>query len=314
MTAEKPILCREHRRLYRARHIAVLAGVLLAWYPRAFALNPALDVSQYAHTAWKVGEDFSKGTINSVVQTPDGYLWLGTELGLLRFDGVRTVAWEPRRGERLPSENISKLLVTRDGGLWIGTAQGLASWKDGRLTHYPELAGQDVFALLEDQEGTIFAGGWAMPVGRLCYFQNFGVVCYGEDGRFGPGVVSLYEDSGRNLWVGAINGLWRWKPGPPRLYPMPERPPFISSLIQADKNTLLIGLIGGVRQFVGGKVEPYPFSTRDRQLKQATMIRDRDGSLWIGTADRGLLHVRQGRADSFARNDGLSSDWVTGLF
>ena len=68
----------------------VLAGVLLAC-PRTFALDPALDVSQYAHTAWKVREGFTKGTIVSIAQTPDGYLWLGTEFGLLRFDGVRNV-------------------------------------------------------------------------------------------------------------------------------------------------------------------------------------------------------------------------------
>src|SRR6516162_11425489 len=75
----------------------VLAGVLLAC-PRTFALDPALDISQYAHTAWKVREGFTKGTIVSIAQTPDGYLWLGTEFGLLRFDGVRSVPWQPPSG------------------------------------------------------------------------------------------------------------------------------------------------------------------------------------------------------------------------
>ena len=68
-----------------------LAWMLLAWSPRAFALNPALDISQYAHTAWRIREGFSKGRITSIAQTPDGYLWLGTEFGLLHFDGVRSV-------------------------------------------------------------------------------------------------------------------------------------------------------------------------------------------------------------------------------
>jgi ligand-binding sensor domain-containing protein len=70
---------------------AVLAGMLLAGAPYAFALNPALDVSQYAHTAWKIRDGFTRGVINSIAQTPDGYLWLGTEFGLLRFDGMRNV-------------------------------------------------------------------------------------------------------------------------------------------------------------------------------------------------------------------------------
>src|SRR5213594_1144990 len=63
----------------------VLACILLAGRPCAFALNPELDVSQYAHTAWKIREGFTKGMILSIAQTSDGYLWLGTEFGLLRF-------------------------------------------------------------------------------------------------------------------------------------------------------------------------------------------------------------------------------------
>src|SRR2546422_4334132 len=120
---------------------SMLACMLLAWCPQALALDPSLDVSQYAHTSWKIRDGFSKGIISSIAQTPDGYLWLGTEFGLLRFDGVRRVEWTPPGGEQLPSAEIRNLLVTRDGTLWIGTANGLASWKGGRLTRYAELAG-----------------------------------------------------------------------------------------------------------------------------------------------------------------------------
>src|ERR1700746_2574615 len=120
---------------------SVLACMLLAMWPSALALDPSLEISQYAHTAWKVREGFAEGTIISIAQTPDGYLWLGTEFGLLRFDGVRAVAWEPPQREHLPSTDIRSLKGARDGRLWIGTLTGLASWKDGKLTHYPELDG-----------------------------------------------------------------------------------------------------------------------------------------------------------------------------
>src|SRR5690242_1337535 len=103
----------------RAR-FAVTLGLALAG-PCAFALNPALDVSQYAHTAWRIRDGFSKSTIHTIAQTPNGYLWLGTELGLIRFDGVRNLPWQPPQNQRLPSNLITSLLAARDGTLWIGT-------------------------------------------------------------------------------------------------------------------------------------------------------------------------------------------------
>src|SRR5262245_18096142 len=125
----------------------VLACMLLACCPCALALDPALDISQYAHTLWKIRDGFPKGQIRSIAQTSDGYLWLGTEFGLYRFDGVRNVPWQPPPEQHLPSSYIFSLLAARDGTLWIGTLKGLASWKDGKLTLYPELAGQVIFRL-----------------------------------------------------------------------------------------------------------------------------------------------------------------------
>src|SRR6266567_404153 len=129
----------------------LLAGMLLAWGPGAYGLDPTLDVGQYAHTSWKIRDGFSKGAIFSIAQTPDGYLWLGTEFGLLRFDGVRAVPWQPPTDQPLPSSLIIGLLAAHDGTLWIGTSKGLASWRDGKLTRYPELEGERVFRLLENR-------------------------------------------------------------------------------------------------------------------------------------------------------------------
>ena len=67
------------------------------------ALDPSLDVSQYAHTAWTVRDGFSLGNIYAIAQTPDGYLWLGTEFGLFRFDGIHSVPWQPPAGQQLPA-------------------------------------------------------------------------------------------------------------------------------------------------------------------------------------------------------------------
>src|ERR1700742_1094619 len=150
-------------------------AILFASRTCALALDPSLDVSQYAHTTWKNRESFVRGPVNSVAQTPDSYLWLGTSFGLLRFDGTRASPWPPSNGELL-SSSISKLLVTRDGTLWIATAKGLASWKDGKLSQYPEVAGLSISSVIQDREGTIWVGTYGR--GKLCAIREGKIECY----------------------------------------------------------------------------------------------------------------------------------------
>jgi signal transduction histidine kinase/ligand-binding sensor domain-containing protein len=291
----------------------LLAGVLLLCPPDASALDPALDVSQYAHTAWKVREGFFKGSIYAIAQSQDGYLWLGTEFGLLRFDGVRAVPWEPPTGENLPSRLIRSLLISRDGTLWIGTEKGLACWKDGNLTEYLELTGLAVDAILEDREGTVWVGETAIGIGRLCAIQNASAQCYGEDGSLGGGVESLYEDSLGNLWAATANGLWRWKPGPSKFYRLTDSVP-TSQVLSEDGGVLLIATSNGVRQLANGKVKAYTVPGVGAQFKPNKLFRDRNGSLWIGARNRGLVHIHQGKIDVFAQSDGLSDDAIQRFF
>jgi ligand-binding sensor domain-containing protein len=135
----------------------MLVGVLC---PPAFGMNPALDINRYAHKAWTVRDGFFKGSIYAIAQTPDGYLWMGTEFGVIRFDGVRSVERQAPNREHLPGGRVRSLLAAHDGRLWIGTDKGLASWNDGKLTQYAELAGKFVLSLLQDHEGTISAAAW----------------------------------------------------------------------------------------------------------------------------------------------------------
>ena len=302
------------RRLHVSVLEPVLACILLACCPAAFALNPSLEVSQYAHTSWKIRDGFTKGTINSIAQTPDGYLWLGTEFGLLRFDGLKNVQWQPPTNQQLPDSFIYALLAARDGTLWIGTAKGLASWKDGKLTQYSELAGQYIFRLLEDREGTVWVGGSGVPTGKLCSIQNSNVNCYGEDGGLGVGVVGLFEDSKGSLWVGIPSGLWRWKPGQPKFYPLPGEQNGIRWLGEDEDGTLLVGYRDGIQRFSDGKTEAYSLPGIKGEFSAKRLRRDRDGTLWIGTQDRGIVHVHQGRTDVFGLSEGLSGENVFALF
>src|SRR5262245_24390088 len=297
----------------RATRAALLAAMLLAGCPSALALNPALDVSQYAHTAWKIRDGFVKGSITSIVQTPDGYLWLGTEFGVLRFDGVRTTPLVLSSDQHLPSNDIRRLLVARDGTLWIATSQGLASLKGGRLTHVAELAGRFVGNIVEDREGSVWTGDFGLPIGRLCAIRARKVQCFGEDGVLGHGVTALYEDSHGNLWVRVQNGLWRWKPGPPELIRTFGEADDGAGLGEDSDGALLIGTRTGILRLADGRMEAYPFPGAQQQFHVRSLLRDRDGGLWIGTLGHGLIHVHEGRTDHFTTADGLSGNYVYSL-
>jgi PAS domain S-box-containing protein len=290
-----------------------MLGILLACSSRAFALNPALDVSQYAHTAWKVSDGLFKGIIFAIAQTPDGYLWIGTDSGLRRFDGVRSIPWQPPAGTHLPSNDIRVLRGARDGRLWIGTTAGLASWKEGRLTNYPALDGNSVEALFEDREGTIWAGGVSFSVGRLCAIRNGQTDCFGQDGRFGSGVTAIYEDRGGNLWAGATTGLWRWKTGETKVYPIPDPDNRINALIESDDGGILVAKDSGITKLRDGKTEAFPLP-EGLEFQPGSLLRDRDGALWIGAiVDSGLLHIHNGKIDLFTRSDGLSGNTISTL-
>jgi signal transduction histidine kinase/ligand-binding sensor domain-containing protein len=288
-------------------------GIALAWLlascPCAVALDPALDVGQYAHTAWRIRDGFTKGQITSIAQTPDGYLWLGTELGLVRFDGVRAVPWQPPAGEQLPSNSIGPLLVARDGTLWIATLKGLASWKDGKLTQYPEVAGQ-VGPLLQDREGTVWFG--MIAPGRLCAIKGAKVQCYGA-GSLGTWAGALYEDHKGNLWVGAQTGLWRWAPGTPEHSVFPRGGVPVYSVIEDDEGALLLDTGDGLKRLVHGKIQSYALPVAAGAPRSHRFFRSRDGSLWVGTG-HGLVHLHQGRADTFGSAEGLSAEYVYRIF
>jgi PAS domain S-box-containing protein len=292
--------------------VVAAGAALLAADPCALALDPASEVNQYAHTAWKVRDGTFKDSIASIAQTPDGYIWLATQFGLVRFDGVRQVLWQPPHGQQLPTINIRRVFAASDGRLWIGTQLGLASWKDGKLTLHPEIPGQ-VGGIVEDRDHTVWAGTRFPPPARLCAFRRDAVRCYGENGEFGKRASSVYVDRAGQLWVGAETALWRWSPGTPQRFPLGD---FESSkgVVETGDGTLVIAERKSLRQLAGQRVVDYPPVKAAGDLQPSHLLTDRYGALWIGTFDRGLLHVRQGRVDLFSQADGLSGNYVRDIF
>ena len=290
--------------------VALVCAVL--WCRPAVALNPAHDINQYAHTAWRIREGFTRGAIRAIAQTPDGYLWLGTDSACFVSTACRAVPWRPPADHHLSSVTITSLLVSRDGTLWIGTFAGLTSWKNGRLTQYPELDGRMVLGLAETRDGAVWAGGSGRQA-RLCAVRNGHMECTEDDGRFGHGVWGLYEDTHGTLWLGATDGLWRWRPGPPEFYSFPGELDSIRSFI-ADDVGLLFVTKSGINRLVNGRTEVFALPSEVPRSRPQTLLRDREGGLWIGTLDKGLVHIHQGRTDMFTRADGLSGDGIAALF
>jgi signal transduction histidine kinase/ligand-binding sensor domain-containing protein len=279
----------------------------------------APQISQYAHASWTARDGAQLGLVFAFAQTHDGYLWVGGSYGLFRFDGLRFVPWQPPKGPALPSNPYS-LLVSRDGTLWIGTFNGLVSWNGSQLTRYPETDGWLITSLMEDSEGTVWAGLFSTP-GQLCAIRDGRARCEDAQGGFGLFVWSLAQDRSGTLWAGAESGLWQWRPGTPRRIDTPGAR--LGDLSLTPDGELLAGIRGaGLWRPAGDRLVPYPLRSAtgagallsDHDIKSNKLLRDRDGGLWIGTEGQGLLHVRDGRTDAFTRADGLSGNIACSLF
>src|SRR5262245_50747117 len=178
-------------------------------------LDPAKRISQYVHTAWRIQDGFLPGLPESITQTTDGYLWIGTFAGLVRFDGVQFVPWEEINDQQLPDSRIFSVLGASDGSLWIGTASGVARWQNGELVTLPSLGGR-ANSIIEDHQGRIWVGriNGEDARGGLCQIVDNELKFYGEsDGVSLTSANRLMEDAAGNLWIGGYLGLWRWKSG-----------------------------------------------------------------------------------------------------
>jgi signal transduction histidine kinase/ligand-binding sensor domain-containing protein len=296
---------------------ATIACLLSAWPARAPALDPSLDVSQYGQTTWKIREGFGRAPIISMAQTPDGYLWLGTLSGLMRFDGVRLTAWGGPQGAELRNSSIYALFVARDGRLWIGSSAGLASWNGRALVNNPRFDRRAVNSFAQDSEGTIWASASWLPArgqtAMLCALRRSKTECFGENGTFGPYITLASGDHG-SIWAGSHNGLWRWKPAPAKFFPMPDAVVRLAQDKDGTDGVTVVTQHFKVFDVQNETVWPLPAWSAIMNAQASDVLADHDGVRWFGTLDGGLFHFRQGRTDHIGRSDGLSGDRITSLF
>jgi signal transduction histidine kinase/ligand-binding sensor domain-containing protein len=283
------------------------------------ALEPTLAVSQYLHTTWTQEEGADLPSIQAIAQTHDGYLWLGTGTGLIRFDGIRFVHWEPHTGEELPSNDIRFLIASSRRGLWIGSALGISRLDRGHLTAYPPAdrwLGGTVVAMLEDHRERLWMlgqGPAGSSLGVLLPNDSFQI--HGQrEGLPAQAVRTIFEDRQQVFWLGTSKGLCRWSPGSQAdCLSIPSVN--VLSLVEQANGDLLIGddLSRSTLRLSNGILRPAITQPGYASVFPKVTLRDHDGNVWIGTVGQGLLCLRNDGVERFTRRDGLSSDTINAL-
>ncbi|MFN0084785.1 MAG: two-component regulator propeller domain-containing protein [Blastocatellia bacterium] len=291
--------------------------ILLLWEPSVFALDPAKSITQYRHRAWKTEEGLPQLSVQAIIQTRDGYLWIGTQEGLVRFDGVRFTVFDKQNTPGLKNSSINALLDGKDGSLWIGTSGGLTRLKDGRFTTYGSQQGLGhdlVYGLEEDREGNLWVATFG---GGLSRFRDGKWTAYTvKEGLASNFVTSVRGDRDASLWIATNNGVTRLKDG--KFTTLTTRDGLAHNSVFAiyeDRNgNIWIGTAGGLNLWRNGKIGLYTTRHGLSGNEVRSIYEDRDGNLWIGTEGKGLNRFRGGTFSSLTTREELSDDFVYSLY
>jgi diguanylate cyclase (GGDEF)-like protein len=282
----------------------------LMWGGTAFALDPKKSITQYSHDVWRTEDGLPQNSINAIVQTRDGYIWIGTHEGLVRFDGVRFTLFDKGNTEAIKNNNIFTLFEDRQGSLWIGTGDGLVRLKDQKFSFYA--INSRVISICQDRRGTLWLGS---RIG-LIRFQDGTLTTYTtRDGLADNLVRAVHQDRNGELWVGTINGLNRFKDGRVATYTTKDGlgDNGVWSIAEDRSRSLWIGTNRGLTRFKDGKFTSFmPNKEQAKNLVRAVR-EDRDGNLWIATYGGGLVRFNQGRFTAFTTEEGLSDNLVVSL-
>jgi signal transduction histidine kinase/streptogramin lyase len=307
------------------------SGRLVVWMvtaclvPQAWALDPHKTLTQYSRHVWGQQDGLPQDTVKSITQTSDGYLWLGTDEGLARFDGFDFTVFS-RPTTDLPANSITALAASPmpDGSLWIGTANGLAQYRDKRFHTYTTndgLPDNNITALYSDHAGTL----WIIAGGNLCRMQA------GKFTTFAPGaklpitsVRAVREDQRHNLLVAgfSLSGV----PSRPSLRVVSLVGDHVTTLIDdaglgADQVTGLLadshdnlwisGTLGLIERSANGQLRRFDSHSGLPEDLVRSIVEDRDGNIWAGT-NGGIARLE---GERFAvPSTGTETDLVRTLF
>ncbi len=294
--------------------VLLLSAALLVSRP-ALAVDPNRALTQYVHRIWQVQQGLPQATIYAMLQDSDGYLWLGTQSGLVRFDGVR---FTPIDAGPLRGAWVQSLIEDRQGIVWVGTRdQGLWRVRHGVVSRDPRTQGlpDNVRTLLVDRKGDLWV---SMPdsgtVARISatrlirYDANrglpnaaFDAACQADDGTIWLGRSS----ADLSIWNGA--GFL-----PYHLAAVPH-PTAVHAMLCAGDGALWIGTAHGLVRVKDGRQVRLTTADGLSDDDVLALAESREGGLWAGTRN-GFSRLRPGDVESFRSEDGLSQSTVYTLF
>jgi signal transduction histidine kinase/streptogramin lyase len=303
------------------------ASLLLGCALTALALEPTTPLANYGRQAWVMENGLPQNTVQALAQTQDGFVWLGTEVGLVRFDGNGFQVFDKNSSPALPGNDVRCLLAAKDGALWIGTSDGLARWKDGAVTAFTTrdgLPGNGIQALAENfgngAMGVWTDGGPAGLEGKR-FVPTGSAYAWPHTGAFlpqGAGGQSEFEYElpnglfvlGDRTFLSIAKG--HGKLAVAYLTAGKELPGSKIQALFADREGVLwIGTNRGLARWIGGKVQLLPVSDPLAMASVLSIMEDREGDLWVGTETDGLHILRDQRFRTYGAREGLGSDATT---
>jgi ligand-binding sensor domain-containing protein len=270
-------------------------GLLLFWTSAAPALDPGAKFHDYAVDNWSVDDGLPQVSVLSITQDPIGYIWVGTQNGLARFDGLRFEIFDRRNSDGADPTNAHASLRDRRGRLWFATPAGLTLYEDGRFrTVVTDPATKPVHAIVENADGEVWI---ATPIGvmRLVHDKMVPV-----DGASAP-AYSLVRN-GEDIWVGGLGTVTRFSVDGRRSYTLPAAGTVPVTRLAIVDGNVWIGTASGLFLLTKGTATPVaqPLdllvkAQASEPLRVENLHVDRDANLWISTPS--TLYRRRPDAD-----------------
>ena len=281
--------------------------------------NATKKINQYVRQSWKNENGLPQNTITAITQTPDGFIWLGSKEGLIRFDGREFVEFNSKNTPEIKSNEIWALLTDSRGILWIGTnGGGLVSFQKEVFKNYSTkqgLADNAIWSLFEDSKGSIWVGtgGGGISVLTDNKFRTIDT----SRGLSGNYIWSITEDWDGAIWIGTDgNFLSRITGDSIKVFSASDGYPgdYTMANLTDNEGNLWFGAAGvGLVRYDGKTFKTYSEKEGLPDNIIWKIIQDKQGSLWIAT-DEGLLKFRNGTFDVFNEQDGLPSNSVSSLY